>query len=108
MKPVEELLFVQHAVDVTLVTFKDIEILDEGHIKELQESILSIVEQAKRRDMLMDFCNIQYMSSAFLGLLVKIHKRISERGGKLELCNINPQIYKIFEITQLNKVFEIS
>ena len=108
MEPVNEKLFVQHSVDVTLVTFNDIEILEDGHIKALEESLLSVVKDAKRQNMLLDFCNVRYMSSAFLGLLVKIHKRICERGGKLELCNINPQIYKVFEITQLNKVFDIS
>jgi len=48
------------------------------------------------------------LTAAFLGLLVKIHKRICERGGHLELCNIDPQIYKVFKITKLNEVFNIS
>ena len=106
MEPNDSNLFIQHGADETLITFSDIEILEEGHIKELEESIMSVVE--KRQNMLLDFCNVRFMSSAFLGLLVKIHKRICERGGKLELCNIKPEIYKVFEITQLNKVFDIS
>jgi anti-sigma B factor antagonist len=28
-------------------------------------------------------------------------------GGKLILCNIDPQIYEVFEITKLNKLFNI-
>lgn len=101
-------LFIQHSVDVTLVTFHDTEILEEGSITALEKSIMPVVEKARRQNMLLDFSNVQYMSSAFLGLLVKIHKRICERGGQLELCNIDPQIYKVFKITQLDKVFNIS
>jgi anti-sigma B factor antagonist len=101
-------LFIQDTADSTLITLNDVEILEEGHIKALEKSIISIVEQGKRQNMLLDFSNVRLMSSAFLGLLVKVHKRICERGGKLELCNIKPEIYKVFEITNLNKVFDIS
>ncbi|MHC4497097.1 MAG: STAS domain-containing protein [Planctomycetota bacterium] len=56
----------------------------------------------------MDFCNVKFMTSAFLGLLVKVHKRLREREGHLKLRHIDPNIYKAFEITQLTKVFDIS
>jgi anti-sigma B factor antagonist len=101
-------MIIRHGIDVTLITFNDIEIIEEGHIQAHEESIMSVLEEGKCQNMLLDFSNVQFMSSAFLSLLVKIHKRICERGGKLELCNIKPEIYKVFEITQLNKVFTIN
>ena len=108
MKPIDERVLVQHGVDVTFVTFHDEEILEEQHVKEIGEEIMSVVEEAKRENMMLDFSNVQFMTSAFLGLLIKIHKRIRERGGYLKLRHINPTIYKVFEITQLTKVFDIS
>ena len=108
MEPVEDRIFVQHGIDVTFVTLNDEEILEEQHIKELEEEIMFVVEEAKRENMMLDFCNVKFMTSAFLGLLVKIYKRIRERGGFLKLRHIDPNIYKVFEITQLTKVFDIS
>ena len=108
MEPVDGRIFVQHGVDVTFVTLNDEEILEEQHIKELEEDIIFVIEEAKRENMMLDFCNVKFMSSAFLGLLVKIHKRVRERGGYLKLRHIDPNIYKVFEITQLTKVFDIS
>jgi anti-sigma B factor antagonist len=108
MKPIDERVLVPHSVDVTFVTVNDEEILEEQHVKEIEEEIMSVVEEAKRENMMLDFSNVQFMTSAFLGLLVKIHKRIRERGGYLKLRHINPTIYKVFEITQLTKVFDIS
>ncbi|MHC4842585.1 MAG: STAS domain-containing protein, partial [Planctomycetota bacterium] len=35
-------------------------------------------------------------------------KRTKELKGELELVNIRPEIYKVFKITSLDKVFEIS
>ena len=108
MEPVDERIFVQHGVDVTFVTFNDEEILEERQVKEIEKEIMLVLEAAKRQNMVLDFSNVQFMTSAFLGLLVKIHKRICEREGFLKLRHINPTIYKVFEITQLTKVFDIS
>ncbi len=68
--PTDERIFVQHGVDVTFVTLNDEEILEEQHVKELEEEIMSVVEEAKCENMMLDFCNVKFMTSAFLGLLV--------------------------------------
>ena len=101
-------LFVQHAQDVTLVTFNDEEILEETCIQGLDQALMAIVEDARRQNLLLDFANVRFMSSAFLGLLVKIQKGIDARKGHLTLKNIDPNIHQVFEITQLTKVFDIS
>lgn len=108
MDPLKSKIFVQNFPDVTVITFMDEEILSEEYIKELGESIMSAVEQARRQNLVLDFSNVKFLSSSVLGLLIKIHKKICERKGHLKLCNINKDIYKVFEITQLNKVFDIS
>ena len=108
MEPVDDRIFVQHGVDVTFATLNDEKILEEQHIKELEEELMFVVEEEKRDNLMLDFCNVKFMTSAFLGLLVKVHKRVRERGGYLKLRHIDPTIYKVFEITQLTKVFDIS
>ena len=62
----------------------------------------------RERKLILNFENVRFMSSAFLGLLVKIHKRVIEMGGHLQLFNLDPKIQKVFEITQLTKVFDIA
>ena len=42
-----------------------------------------------------------------LGTLITINNRIKEKGGQLRLVNINPQIYEVFAITKLDKLFKI-
>jgi anti-sigma B factor antagonist len=98
---------IEYAGDATIVTFTDEKILEEKDIKALQESIMSVIEQAKRISLILDFGNVRYLSSAVLGLLIRISKRIYERDGSLRLCNINPKIYEIFKITRLTKTFDI-
>ena len=107
MDEIKPRISVEYAENATIVTFTDEKILEEMDIQALQESIMSVVEQAERINLILDFCNVRFLSSAVLGLLIRISKRIYEHDGQLRLCNINPKIYEIFKITRLNKVLDI-
>jgi anti-sigma B factor antagonist len=98
---------VEYAGDATIIGFADEKILEESDIRALQESIMSVVEQTGRINLILDFANVRFLSSAVLGLLIRISKKIYERDGQLRLCNISPKIHEVFKITRLTKVFEI-
>jgi len=99
---------VEYGIDMTFVTFTDEAILDEKQIGELQESFKPVIRKNKDGKLIINFLNVKFMTSAFLALLVRVHKRVCELGGRLQLCNIDSNIRKVFEITQLTKVFDIS
>jgi anti-sigma B factor antagonist len=97
----------EYSENATIVTFTDERILEEIDIQALQESIMSVIEQAEMINLILDFRNVRLLSSAVLGLLIRISKQVYERGGQLRLCNISPKIQEIFKITRLNKIFDI-
>ena len=92
---------------VSLVEFADRKILDELCIHEIQEELGKVVEFAPATKLLLSFKNVEYLSSAALGMLITLKKRVEEKQGKLKLSDINPQIYEVFKITRLNKIFDI-
>jgi len=107
MASIKPRISVEYAGNATIVNFTDEKILEERDIKALQESIMSVIEQAERINLILDFGNVRFLSSAVLGLLIRISKRIYEHDGQLKLCSINPKIYEIFKITRLTKTFDI-
>ena len=108
MQPEQTGMKVEYGVKMTHVEFLGEKILDEETIAELREALESVVEKNGDGRMLLNFVNVQFMTSVMLGLLVSIHKKVRECGGKLELCNVSPSIRKVFEITQLTKILDIS
>ena len=98
---------VEYSEKAAVITFTDEKILDEQDIQALQESIMSVIKQNSGVNIILDFCNVQFLSSAVLGLLIRISKKIYEDEGQLKLCNINPKIHEIFKITRLTKIFDI-
>ena len=107
MAEIKPRISVEYAENATIVTFVDEKILEEMDIQSLQASVMSVIEEAERVNMILDFCNVRFLSSAVLGLLMRISKKVYEREGQLRLCNISPRIYEIFKITRLNKIFDI-
>ncbi|MHC4193814.1 MAG: STAS domain-containing protein [Planctomycetota bacterium] len=98
---------VQYNEGATILTFTDEKILEENDIRSLQGSIMSVIEQGGRMNLILDFQKVRFLSSAVLGLLIRVSKKIYENDGQLRLCNINPKIYEVFRITRLTKVFDI-
>lgn len=107
MTTIQPNIGVEYTENATIIRFTDEKILEEKDINSLQESIMSVIEQAERINLILDFSNVKFLSSAVLGLLIRISKRIYEHDGRLRLCNIDPKIYEIFKITRLTKTFDI-
>ena len=99
---------VDYGQDAIMVTLKYEKILEDSDIQSLEESILPIIEENDKIKFVINFCNVKFLSSAMLGLLIRINKLISEKNGQLRLCSINDKIMGVFKITRLDKVFAIS
>ncbi len=100
-------LKVTYSDGVCVVEFADRKILEELSINQIGEELTRLAEQHQPTNMLLDFKNVEHLSSAALGMLITLHKRIVDLGGQLKLTDIKPQIYEVFKITRLNKVFDI-
>ena len=93
--------------EVMVVNFVEKRILDELNIKEIGDELMELVDQHGKDKILINFENVEYLSSAALGKLITLGKRLQAKNGQLRLCEIAPSIYEIFKITKLNKFFEI-
>ncbi len=49
--------------------------------------------------MIIDFSQVNYISSAGLRVLLKTAKQMKKGGGKLGLCNLNDQIKEVLELS---------
>src|SRR5262245_4381435 len=89
--------------DVKVVDFIENKILDEANIAEIGQQLTAIVEARDRQKILLDFDNVDHLSSAALGMLINVNNKVKQQNGQLRLANIKPQIIEVFEITKLNK-----
>lgn len=100
-------LNVSEVGEVTVVRFVDRRILDEANIQEMGQELFQIVEDQGKKQLLLNFSGVEFLSSAALGKLITLDKRVKAHSGKLMLSNIRPEIYEVFKITRLNTTLDI-
>jgi anti-sigma B factor antagonist len=100
-------LKIKRAGDVSIVEFADRKILEELSIQEIGDELRRLTEGETGIRLLLNFENVDHLASAALGMLITLHKRVQEQKGELRLSNINRQIFQVFRITRLNRVFDI-
>ena len=82
-------------------------ILDESNIKEIGDVLSGLIDSREYPKLLLDFANVDHLSSAALGMLINVNNRVRQKNGQLRLAQIRPQILEVFAITKLNKLFKI-
>jgi anti-sigma B factor antagonist len=83
------------------------EILCSGRLDAAQtakaEAFLDAVDGAG----VLDFGQLEYISSAGLGILLKTQKRLVENGAGLKIINVNNHIHDVFRYSGFHSIFEI-
>src|SRR4051812_45222718 len=106
-QPRQRRLEVEDIGDITVVNFVDKKIIDSENIEIIGQQLSSLVDELGRIKLLLNFGNVELLSSAALGKLIVLNRKVTEASGKLVLCNIDRNIYEVFEITRLNTKFTI-
>jgi anti-anti-sigma factor len=90
------------------IIFVDVQrLVDQAAIDQCHREIVDLLDKTEEKHVLLHFGRVAFMSSAALGMLVRLHKKCKEYEISLKLCNISPDILQVFKITGLDKVFSI-
>ena len=93
--------------DILTIFLTDAKILDAPLIEQIHQEMAKILGETEQRNVILDFREVKFLSSAALGMLILVNKMCKEYKINLKLCNIEPEIAQIFKITGMNKVFAI-
>ena len=97
-------------VEISSVTVARIlvgSVVSEEVIQELRIELFSLIVKKHPCTLLLNFVNVEFLSSSALGMLVTLHNKVKAAGGKLTLCSIRPDIFEVFLLTNLNKLLDI-
>lgn len=69
--------------------------------------LMALADRYSHMRMVINFEKVRHLSSALLGKLIALHKKVAADHGVVALCCLNPSIYEIFRLTKLHKVLKI-
>jgi anti-sigma B factor antagonist len=88
-----------------IVTFQSTSITDADGIASVSDRIRKFIDENRPKKLIFDFGKVKFFSSQVLGLLLEIRSRLESDGGEVVISAINPQLHRVFRITNLDKVF---
>ncbi len=91
---------------VTVVAFKAASISNTEQITEVWERIKEFVEENHPEKMVVDFECVKFFSSQVLGILLDVRAKLEAYNGEIVISAIDPQLHRVFKITNLDKIFK--
>lgn len=74
---------------------------------EFKDLLDNAAKENEGKPVIISMDGVIYMNSAGLGIIIDTYKKFKEKGGRMILCNLTPDITKLFQVTRLDRFIEI-
>lgn len=91
----------------TLVKFQTEALMSSADLDRISQGLVRLVDEEHRQNVLLDFGKVRYLSSQAIGMIISLHRKISQSQGTLELTGVSPQLLQLLKITKLDRMLKI-
>jgi anti-sigma B factor antagonist len=93
---------------VQVLRFRNAKILSESSLNEMGNRLLASLEACENPPRIaISFAGVSFLSSAAVGKLILLQRKVKERNGELKLCDLSASTYDVFRIARLSDYFDI-
>ena len=82
----------------------------EGRLDKLSSPELEVElkkEVDKKKDLVLNFKDLHYISSAGLRILIAMQKELKEKGNNMSITNVNEDVFDILNVTGFTYILNI-
>ncbi len=94
---------------VDLDSFSTLQIsgfLDAHTAPMLEKELQALIDEG-RYNILIDFSDLSYISSAGLGVFMGFIELVRSHKGDIKMCRMNPKIYRVFDLLGFPTLYDI-
>ena len=92
--------------EAAVVTFLTPCICDTDVITAAAREVKEFIQQQSPQRIVFDFEHVKFFSSQVLGIIIESWTYLQERSGRVMISSINPQLHRVFHITNLDRILE--
>jgi anti-sigma B factor antagonist len=81
---------------------------EEENIEILGKELLDLVEQYGFRRIIVSLQQVTYITSAALGKLILLHRRLHRKDGRLIVCGALDSVREVLKTSKLNDYFTVA
>ena len=92
----------------TVVEFRTASLMDTTVLDDINEHLCRLVDEQDQRRIILDFEQVEYLSSRAIGLVLTLNKRLAALSrSKLVLCGVGPRLMELLKITALDRLLTV-
>ncbi len=80
--------------------------LDAHTAPKLEEAIQALIDEG-RVQIIVNFSDLTYISSAGLGVFMGFIEEIRSQSGDIKMCRMSPKIYRVFDLLGFPTIYQI-
>ena len=92
--------------DILIARFKTESLVNAHDIDRIQTRLLAMVDAGSRK-VVLDFKNVQFVSSAMLGMMIALSKKLAERHGKLVISHPE-HLLELLKVSRTERLFTLA
>ena len=81
---------------------------EEDNLEEMGQDLQSLIDHHQCRQLVLNLETVQFITSAALGKLITLHRRIHRKAGRLILCHAQGSVADVLQTTQLINYFTVA
>lgn len=91
--------------EVAVAEFEGAPMCDSVEVRAAGEKINEFIANKRPAYIVIDFSEVKFICSDVVGMLLASRNKVREYGGEVLVSGINPQWYRVFKITNVDKLF---
>ena len=80
--------------------------LDAITVSDFGDEVIGVIERIRGIHLMLNFENVDFLSSAALSELIRIHDAAAKAMGHVRMCGVSKDIQKVFKITKLDEMLK--
>lgn len=101
-------LTVQVVKKWTVIEFRTASLMDPLELQSIGDHLYYLIEQQDKRTIILDFSQVEFLSSQAIGILLTMKKKLDPlKGSKLILCGVGVRLTELLRITRLDKILTV-
>lgn len=96
--------FYYHTVDHDVLIIRADGGIDSHNADQFLERLGALIDAGATR-IIVDCTALKYISSYGIGVLVRLHKKLAERGGQVRLAAVESAVFKVLRVVRLEHIF---
>lgn len=81
---------------------------EEENLEQLERDFISLMDTYGVRQVILDLQSVNYVTSAAVGKLIALHRRLARANGRLILCSLQSDVQSTLALSQLLNYFNVT